>query len=83
MFNLASTEISIFAGDIIGKIGGVIMLQLDSFLLRLSCFIAVFLGSFVVNKINVQISIKMVLASIISLMLFLCVYGIYYFLFLK
>ncbi|PTI57450.1 hypothetical protein BU103_08970 [Staphylococcus xylosus] len=59
------------------------MLQLDSFLLRLSCFIAVFLGSFVVNKINVQISIKMVLASIISLMLFLCVYGIYYFLFLK
>ncbi|PTI81774.1 hypothetical protein BU098_09040 [Staphylococcus xylosus] len=59
------------------------MLQLDNFLLGLSCFIAVFLGSFVVNKMNVQISIKMVLVSIISLMLFLCIYGISYFLFLK
>lgn len=67
----------------IGKIRGVIMLQLDNFLLGLSCFIAVFLGSFVANKINVQISIKMVLVSIISLMLFLCIYGISYFLFLK
>ncbi|MBM6630240.1 hypothetical protein JTF04_11115 [Mammaliicoccus vitulinus] len=57
------------------------LIQLNSILLGVSGLIAVLLSSFIIKKLNIHITIKMLLVSVLTLILFIAIYGISYFLF--
>ncbi|ERS92477.1 hypothetical protein SSIM_12120 [Staphylococcus simulans UMC-CNS-990] len=51
-------------------------LNLDSVFLGLSIFISVFFSSLIVKKMNANTSLKVILVSVFTLVLFTIIYGI-------
>ena len=51
-------------------------LNLDSVLLGVSIFISVFLSSLIIKNSNVNTSLKVILVSVFSLILFIIIYGV-------
>lgn len=57
--------------------------HLDALLLGLSILIAVLLSSLIAKKINMNNGAKIIIIAIISLVLFVAIYGLCYLIFLK
>ncbi|MEJ7542274.1 hypothetical protein [Staphylococcus intermedius] len=55
----------------------------NSILLGISCLIAVLLSSFIIKRLHVHIAIKVVIVSVMTLILFIAIYGIFYLLLLR
>ncbi len=51
-------------------------LNLDSVLLGVSIFISVFFSSLIIKKSNANASLKVILVSVFSLILFIIIYGV-------
>ena len=51
-------------------------LNLDSALLGVSIFISVFLSSLIIKNSNANTSLKVILVSVFSLILFIIIYGV-------
>lgn len=56
-------------------------LNLDSVFLGVSIFISVFLSSLIIKKLNANTSLKVILVSVFTLVIFIIIYGIFKLLF--
>lgn len=58
-------------------------IHLNSILLGISCLIAVLLSSFIIKRVHVHIALKVAIVSVMTLILFIAIYGIFYLLLLR